>query len=51
MHNINPEGQYMNANVGHNTEKVCILDAGAQYGKVSYLYMVFLKVADKIPNA
>lgn len=36
MHNINPEGQYMNANVGHNTEKVCILDAGAQYGKVSY---------------
>ncbi|CAG9767416.1 unnamed protein product [Ceutorhynchus assimilis] len=33
MHNINPEGQYMNANGGHN-EKVCILDAGAQYGKV-----------------
>ncbi|XP_019760968.1 GMP synthase [glutamine-hydrolyzing] isoform X2 [Dendroctonus ponderosae] len=34
MHNINPEGQYMNVNGGHNTEKICILDAGAQYGKV-----------------
>ncbi|XP_030758663.1 GMP synthase [glutamine-hydrolyzing] isoform X2 [Sitophilus oryzae] len=34
MHNINLEGQYANANGGHNPEKVCILDAGAQYGKV-----------------
>lgn len=34
MHNINPEGQYKNANGGHNPEKICILDAGAQYGKV-----------------
>ncbi|XP_066258561.1 GMP synthase [glutamine-hydrolyzing] isoform X2 [Euwallacea similis] len=34
MHNINPEGQYMNPTTGRNPEKVCILDAGAQYGKV-----------------
>ncbi|XP_060522607.1 GMP synthase [glutamine-hydrolyzing] [Cylas formicarius] len=34
MHNINPDGQYMNANGAPNPEKVCILDAGAQYGKV-----------------
>nr|CAI5834189.1 unnamed protein product [Callosobruchus analis] len=34
MHNLNPEGQYSTANGAMNTEKVCILDAGAQYGKV-----------------
>ncbi|KAJ8926510.1 hypothetical protein NQ314_021112, partial [Rhamnusium bicolor] len=34
MHNLNPEGQYTNANGAPNPEKVCILDAGAQYGKV-----------------
>lgn len=37
MHNLNPEGQYNaqnNTNGAANTEKVCILDAGAQYGKV-----------------
>ncbi|CAH0564257.1 unnamed protein product [Brassicogethes aeneus] len=30
MHNLRPEG----LNGGHNPEKICILDAGAQYGKV-----------------
>lgn len=36
MHNINSEGQYMNTanGAGNNTERVAILDAGAQYGKV-----------------
>lgn len=34
MHNLSPEGQYMNTNGVGNTEKVAILDAGAQYGKV-----------------
>ncbi|CAH1968953.1 unnamed protein product [Acanthoscelides obtectus] len=34
MHNLNPEGQYSTANGAMNPEKVCILDAGAQYGKV-----------------
>ncbi|XP_076274979.1 GMP synthase burgundy isoform X2 [Rhynchophorus ferrugineus] len=34
MHNINLEGQYTKSNGGHNPEKICILDAGAQYGKV-----------------
>lgn len=34
MHNLNPEGQYTNVNGAPNPEKVCILDAGAQYGKV-----------------
>lgn len=34
MHNLSPEGQYRNANGATNTEKVAILDAGAQYGKV-----------------
>lgn len=34
MHNINAEGHYGNVNGANNTEKVCILDAGAQYGKV-----------------
>ncbi|KAL1488977.1 hypothetical protein ABEB36_014757 [Hypothenemus hampei] len=34
MHNIKSEGHYMNVNGGHNPEKICILDAGAQYGKV-----------------
>ncbi|XP_056638879.1 GMP synthase [glutamine-hydrolyzing] [Diorhabda carinulata] len=34
MHNLNPEGHYVNVNGAANSEKVCILDAGAQYGKV-----------------
>lgn len=34
MHNISPEGPYMNANGANVNEKVAILDAGAQYGKV-----------------
>lgn len=34
MHNISPEGPYMNANGANVIEKVAILDAGAQYGKV-----------------
>lgn len=34
MHNISPEGQYTNSNGATNSEKVAILDAGAQYGKV-----------------
>lgn len=34
MHNISPEGQYTNSNGAANSEKVAILDAGAQYGKV-----------------
>lgn len=35
MHNLSPEGQqYVSANGATSTEKVCILDAGAQYGKV-----------------
>lgn len=34
MHNSNPEGQYTHINAASNSEKVCILDAGAQYGKV-----------------
>ncbi|XP_072382797.1 GMP synthase [glutamine-hydrolyzing] [Diabrotica undecimpunctata] len=34
MHNLNPDGPYVNVNGATNTEKVCILDAGAQYGKV-----------------
>lgn len=33
MHNTSPEGQYR-ANGAHATERVAILDAGAQYGKV-----------------
>ncbi|XP_021918589.1 GMP synthase [glutamine-hydrolyzing] isoform X1 [Zootermopsis nevadensis] len=33
MHNTSPEGQYR-ANGAHNQERVAILDAGAQYGKV-----------------
>ncbi|XP_066992436.1 GMP synthase [glutamine-hydrolyzing] isoform X2 [Anabrus simplex] len=33
MHNTSPEGQYR-ANGAHNPERVAILDAGAQYGKV-----------------
>lgn len=34
MHSLNLEGQYMNSNGAANPEKVVILDAGAQYGKV-----------------
>ncbi|XP_044758111.1 GMP synthase [glutamine-hydrolyzing] isoform X1 [Coccinella septempunctata] len=34
MPNLSPEGQYMSSNGATNSEKVCILDAGAQYGKV-----------------
>lgn len=34
MHNISPEGQYTNSNGATISEKVAILDAGAQYGKV-----------------
>lgn len=34
MHNSNPEGQYTHVNDASNSEKICILDAGAQYGKV-----------------
>lgn len=34
MHNLSPEGQYMSTNGANNNEKVAILDAGAQYGKV-----------------
>ena len=33
MHNTSPEGQYR-ANGAHNQERVAILDAGAQYGKL-----------------
>lgn len=33
MHNTSPEGQYR-ANGAHNRERVAILDAGAQYGKL-----------------
>lgn len=34
MPNLSPDGQYMNANGATNPERVAILDAGAQYGKV-----------------
>lgn len=34
MHNTSPEGEYGNANGAYNNERVAILDAGAQYGKV-----------------
>ncbi|KAF2903167.1 hypothetical protein ILUMI_03025 [Ignelater luminosus] len=34
MPNFSPEGHYMNANGATNPERVAILDAGAQYGKV-----------------
>ncbi|XP_025836506.1 GMP synthase [glutamine-hydrolyzing] isoform X2 [Agrilus planipennis] len=34
MPNLSPENQYMNTNGATNSEKVAILDAGAQYGKV-----------------
>ncbi|KAI4456164.1 gmp synthase-related [Holotrichia oblita] len=34
MHTLSAEGQYMNANGATNSERVAILDAGAQYGKV-----------------
>ncbi|CAG9863687.1 unnamed protein product [Phyllotreta striolata] len=34
MHNINAEGHFGSVNGASNAEKVCILDAGAQYGKV-----------------
>ncbi|XP_019864567.1 GMP synthase [glutamine-hydrolyzing] isoform X2 [Aethina tumida] len=34
MHNLTPEGQLSSANGAANPEKICILDAGAQYGKV-----------------
>lgn len=34
MHNTGLEGQYLSANGAHNPERVAILDAGAQYGKV-----------------
>lgn len=34
MNNSNLEGQYAHMNDGSNSEKICILDAGAQYGKV-----------------
>lgn len=34
MHNINPEGSYTSTNGATVMEKVAILDAGAQYGKV-----------------
>lgn len=34
MHNINPEGAYTSTNGATVMEKVAILDAGAQYGKV-----------------
>ncbi|KAJ3624256.1 hypothetical protein MTP99_017896 [Tenebrio molitor] len=34
MHSLNLEGQYTNTNGASNPEKIVILDAGAQYGKV-----------------
>lgn len=34
MHNLNPDGPYMSTNGATVMEKVAILDAGAQYGKV-----------------
>lgn len=34
MHNTGLEGQYLSTNGAHNPERVVILDAGAQYGKV-----------------
>lgn len=34
MHNTGLEGQYLSTNGAHNPERVAILDAGAQYGKV-----------------
>lgn len=34
MHNTSPEGEYGNANGAFKVDRVAILDAGAQYGKV-----------------
>jgi len=34
MHNTSPEGGHYRVNGAHSTERVAILDAGAQYGKV-----------------
>ncbi|KAK9885455.1 hypothetical protein WA026_010951 [Henosepilachna vigintioctopunctata] len=48
MHNLSPEGHYVSTNGAANPEKVCILDAGAQYGKVIDRKVRELKVESHI---